>query len=154
MNWHVTDAPVNPDPVTVSAVPPATDPARGATASTRGSAVNSNWAEVAEKSAPFRDTRTSTAPGSRSGATHNAVVSFTKEAHTVVYKPNLQDKVGVLPKPDPVTVITVLAPVGPDGGCSAVTAAGRWYVKLPMCTYSAPLLVTLTSTPEAELTAG
>ena len=143
MNWHVTDAPVNPDPVTVSAVPPATDPARGATASTRGSAVNSNWAEVAEKSAPFRDTRTSTAPGSaEAGVKHDTVVLSTNVAGTAAHDPNWHTKCGENANPDPLTATSVPPVAGPTAGATFTTSTSSPYTNRPSAvTNSTPFSV-------------
>src|SRR5208283_4001145 len=148
---NLTDvAPVNPVPVTVTVVPPATGPAAGVTPVTVGTGSYVNWsdAEVALVP-PGVVTVTSTVPVP-AGDFMVREVGEAMSRPVPAVDPNLTDVAPV--KPVPVTV-TVVPPVrGPAPGVMPVTVGMAKYVNLSAAEIALvpPGVVTVTSTVPAE----
>jgi hypothetical protein len=113
-------APVNPVPVIVTTVPPASGPALGRTAVTAGTAAYVKWsAELVAEVPPGVVTVTSTVPAEPAGEVAVMLVSLTTVTSMAAWVPKL---IAVAPvKPVPVMVTDVPPTSGPALGATAVT---------------------------------
>src|SRR5580692_9889625 len=151
-------APVKPDPVTVTEVPPDVGPVFGLTAVTAGTggAVKVNWSAdgLTGLVPPGAVTVTSTVPADSAGevTVSEVPVPFTTTLVPAVV-PNFTEVAPV--KPDPVTVTEVPPDVGPVFGLTAVTAGTGGAVKVNwsvdgLTGLVPPGAVTVTSTVPAD----
>ena len=135
-NWTAV-APVKPEPVMVTAVPPAVEPDGGLTPLTTGAGTQVNWSleEVAEVP-PGVVTVTSVTPAAPGGATAVIWLSETTVKLVAATVPNWTAVAPV--KPEPVMVTAVPPAVEPDGGLTPLTTGIATTVSKKLCWAGVP----------------